>query len=89
MNKIILLFILLALYPAVWYYGTYARAGIGGKPLFFNSVFIQLFLGLLSLFFIGLMIYLLILDWKLFLLLFMIIFITGYIKSLVTKRRTT
>ena len=87
MNEIILLFILLALYPIVWYYGNYAKAGAGEKPLILNSVFIQFFLGLFSLVFIGLAIYLLIIDWKLFLLLFVVIFITGYIKGLITKRK--
>ena len=87
MNKIILLFILLVLYPIVWYYGTYAKAGVGEKPLILNSVFIQLFLGLFSLVFIGLAIYLLILDWKLFLLLFIVILVVGYIKGLIAKRK--
>ena len=76
-TSIILSIIFLLLLGLVGIDGRYAKAGIGEKPLIYASVFVQFFLNISTLTFIGLSIFLLFFySWKLFLVLLLIGFLT-------------
>lgn len=69
-------------YPFVWYFGSYAKAGIGEKPLIFHNPLFILVGNLIVWAFIAISIYLLFVSWKTLLLLFALIVLAGYLKGL-------
>lgn len=78
---------MLILFPFIYFYGRYSKSQPWERPLILNSVFIQFAFFIITLLFIGLSIYLLILNWKLLLLFFGIIAILGYISGLLFKNK--
>lgn len=85
--KHLLLLLLLILYPIVWYTGTYAKAGIGEKPLIFNNAIFQLVSNLATILFIAGAVWLLFISWKMLILLFLIVMSTGFLLGMLRKRK--
>lgn len=75
----------MVLYPPVLYYGSYAKAGIGERPLNLDSEVVKLLFNIITLVFLGLSIYLLVIDWKLFLLFWVGVVITAFAWAKVRK----
>jgi membrane protein implicated in regulation of membrane protease activity len=80
--NVILLIILLVMYPVVYFHGSYAKASVVDQPLIFSSTVFVFFCNLTILAFVILSIYLLYVSWKTFLLLLLIIAISGFLKGL-------
>lgn len=84
LNQILLL-VLLIIYPVIWYFGSYSKVSVIEKPLIFHNKLFVLFGNLITIAFIGMSIYLIFVSWKTFLLLILIITIsglfTGYLKK--------
>lgn len=81
----ILFLVLLVIYPMVWYFGSYSKAGIGEKPIIFNNPLFVLFGNLSVVLFIVISIWLIFVNWKTFLLVILIIMISGYLKGYVGR----
>lgn len=86
-KEIIIFVILIILFPLVYYYGRYSKSSVIDKPLILHSVVIQFAFNAIILLFVGLSVYLLILNWKLLLIFIGIMAILGYISGLYLKRK--